>query len=202
MKSAWRLVAIQVGALTFISCGGPTASTSSPSPTIDQVKLAQLEGKPLSLPVVPPGGTCPVTPTSSIDYGNGPTTVYGGGPVYGSGGPTATTGWGDYFDATYIAAPQLTGIILVRIHDIRGDRVGVFIGPYAAGRVVGTDTIGGKAVQQQAELVLDASHHPATLGTSKWGIWHLQQGLAAGWSGCWGIQIDGVGFSEVVVGGA
>jgi len=41
MKSAWRLVAIQVGALTFMSCGGPTASAPSPSPTIDQVKLAR-----------------------------------------------------------------------------------------------------------------------------------------------------------------
>jgi hypothetical protein len=201
MKSAWRLVAIQVGALMFISCGGPTASAPSPSPTIDQVKLAQLEGKPLSLPVVPPGGTCPVTPMSTIDYGNGPTVVYGGGPVYGFGGLQATTGWGDYYDATYIADPQLTGIVLVRIHDIRSDRVGVFIGPYGAGSVVGTDTIGGKAVQQQAELVLDASHPPATFGTSRWGIWHLKQGLAAG-TGCWGIQIDGVGFSEVVVGGA
>jgi hypothetical protein len=201
MKSAWRLVAIQVGALTFISCGGPTASTPSPSPTIDQVKLAQLEGKPLSLPVVPPGGTCPVTPMSTIDYGNGPTTVYGGGPVYGFGGPIATTTWGDYFDATYFADPQVTGIVLVRIHDIRSDRGGVFIGPYGAGSVVGTDTIGGKAVQQQSELVLNASHPPATFGTSRWGIWHLQQGLAAG-TGCWGIQIDGVGFSEVVVGGA
>lgn len=202
MKSAWRLVAIQVGALTFMSCGGPTASAPSPSPTIDQVKLAQLEGKPLSLPVVRPGGTCPVTPMSTIDYGNGPTTVYGGGPVYGFGGPKATTTWGDYFDATYVADPQVTGIVLVRIHDIQSDRVGVFIGPYGAGGVVGTDTIGSKAAQQHAELVLNASHPPATSSTTKWGIWHLQQGLAAGWSGCWGIQVGGVGFSEVVVGGA
>ncbi len=201
MKLAWRLVAIQVGALTFMSCGGPTASAPSPSPTIDQVKLAQLEGKPLSLPVGRPGGTCPVTPMSTIDYGNGPTAVYGGGPVYGFGGPKATTTWGDYFDAIYVADPQVTGIVLVRIHDIQSDRVGVFIGPYGAGSVVGTDTIGSKAAQQHAELVLNASHPPVTSSTTKWGIWHLQQGLAAGWSGCWGIQVDGLGFSEVVVGG-
>jgi hypothetical protein len=32
------------------------------------------------------------------------------------------------------------------------------------------------------------------------GDWMVRQGLAAGSSGCFGIQIDGVGFSQVVTG--
>jgi len=202
MKFAWRLIAILVSALTLISCGGQTASTPSPSPTVDPVKLAQLEAKPLILPVVAPGGTCPNTPMSTIDYGVGPTLAYGSGPMYGIGGPMSSTSWGDYFDVSYVADPQFTGIALIRIRDLEIARAGVFVGPYAAGGVVGTDTIAGNPVQQHPELVLDASHPASKSGTNKWGTWHVRQGLAAGWSHCFGIQVDGPGFTEVATGGA
>jgi hypothetical protein len=201
LKSTWRLIAVHVSALTLISCSGQAASPSTPSPTVDQGKVAQLEAKPLTLPVVAPGGTCPNTSLSNIDYGAGPTAAYGNGPVYGIGGPASHTTWGDYFDVSYFADPQFTGIVLVRIRDLESASVGVFVGPYAAGGVVGTDTIAGKAVQQHAELVLDASHPASTSGANKWGIWHIRQGLATGSSSCFGIQVDGAGFTEVVTGG-
>jgi hypothetical protein len=201
MKSTWRLIAIQVSAFTLISCGGQTASPSTPSSTVDQVKVAQLEARPLALPVVAPGGPCPNTPMPIIDFGVGSTLAYGSGPVYGIGGPVTTTTWGDYFDVSYVADPKFSGVVLVRIRDLESDRVGVFVGPYAAGDVVGTDTIAGKAVPQHAELVLDASHPPSRSSTNKWGIWQIRQGLAAGSSRCFGIQIDGASFTEVVTGG-
>lgn len=200
MKSILQLIALPISVMTLVSCGGQTASAPSPSPTVDPAKLAQLEAKPLILPVVAPGGACPITPTPNIDYGAGPTLSYGNGPVYGIGGPSSSTTWGEYFDVSYVADPQFTGIVLVRIRDLESASVGVFVGPYAAGGVVGTDTIAGKAVQQHAELVLDASHPASTSGANKWGLWHIRQGLAAGWSHCFGIQVDGPGFSEVVTG--
>jgi hypothetical protein len=200
LKLTRRLIAIQVSALTLISCSGQTASPSTPSPTLDQAKVAQLEAKPLNLPVVAPGGTCPNTSLSNIDYGAGPTAAYGNGPVYGIGGPATHTTWGDYFDVTYVADPQFNGVVLVRIRDLKNAGLGVFVGPYAAGGVVGTDTIAGKPVQQHAELVLDASHPALRSSTNKWGIWHIRQGLATG-SSCFGIQVDGAGFTEVVTGG-
>jgi hypothetical protein len=116
-------------------------------------------------------------------------------------GLQATSPWGDYYDPTYYADPQLTGIVLLRIRDLKSGVVGVFVGPYAAGDVVGTDTIGGKAIKQHAEAILDASHHPATSGGSKWGLWDVRQGWPTGWSRCWGFQLDGAGFTEVFTDG-
>src|SRR5712692_1367260 len=197
MKSAWQVVAIQVSMLAVISCGGYTAPSVAPSPTVDPVKVAQLESRPLNLPVVAPGGTCPGHRESLIDLGSGSITVNGDGPMYFSGkGLQATTAWGEYYDPTYYAPPQLTGLVLLRIRDLKSGRAGVFVGPYVAGDVVGTDTIDGKAVQQHSEVVLDASHHPATSSKSKWGIWDVRQGWPSGWSGCFGFQLDGAGFTE------
>lgn len=197
MKSARRLVAVQLSALALISCGGETASSTSPS-TVVPATLAQLEARPLTLAVVPPGGACPGHHYAAIDFGSGSVPVDGVGPIYLTGkGLQATTTWGEYFDPTYYARPQLTGIVLLRIRDLMTGRAGVFVGPYAAGDVVGTDTISGQAVQLHAEAVLDASHHPATSGRSKWGIWEVRQGWPANWSGCFGFQFDGAGFSEV-----
>jgi hypothetical protein len=176
----------------------------SPSvPTVSQVELAQLEARPLILPAVPAGSACPITPNSAVDLGPyNLFTHFGGGPVYGvasaGAGSTTTTNWGAYYDFAYVAEPPVTSAVLIRIHDIQSDKTGVFVGPYGAGRVVGTDTIGGKAVQQHADLVLDASHPPASL-PNRAGMWNVQQGWARGFSGCFGIQIDGAGFTEVIV---
>ncbi len=207
MKSVWRLVAIQASALVLLSCGGAKASAPSPSPTVDRVTLAQLEAKPLHLPVVQPDSACPVGPSTTIrprisvgqssSWDDVP--VLGAGPVYGHGGHTTATAWGTYFDVTAFTDPNLTGLVLVRGHDLESDRPLVFVGPHAAGNVVGTDTIDGHQVQQHLELVFDAGHHEAASGTSKWGIWPIRDGLAKGESGCTGFQLDGAGFSEVFV---
>ena len=203
MKSARRLVAIQVSALALISCGGQTTSSSSPSPTVDPAKLASLEARPLILPAVQPWGACPGHREGVIDIGSRTISVIGDGPIYLSGkGISATTTWGEYFDPTYYAGPQVTGVVLLRIRDLKTGHAGVFVGPDAAGDVVGTDTISGNTVQQRSEAVLDTSHHPATSGKSDWGIWDVRQGWAAGWSGCFGFQLDSAGFSEVITGQA
>ena len=191
--------------IAFVAACGGSVGTTMPShgatPTFDKVGLAQLEAKPLILPVVSTAGACPGHNHHVIDLGTASTTVIGDGPMYLSGkGLQASTTWGDYYDPTYYAGPQLTGIVLLRIRDIMTGRAGVFVGPYAAGDVVGTDTIDGSPVQQHAEAVLDESHHAATPGRSKWGIWDVRQGYAAGWSRCFGFQLDGAGFSEVITG--
>src|SRR5690349_11171655 len=101
MKSAWRLVALQVSALTFVSCGGQAASSPSP-PTVVPATLAQLEARPLTLPLVPSGGACPGHQYGLIDVGNGSITVNGEGPMYFTGkGLQATSAWGEYYDPTY-----------------------------------------------------------------------------------------------------
>src|SRR5260370_11960569 len=86
------------------------------------------------------------------------------------------TKWGGYYDPTYYAGPQLTGIVLIRIRDLKTGRAGVFVGPSAAGNVVGMDTIDGKAVQPHGYAILDASRPPATSGPNHCGDWQIRQG--------------------------
>jgi hypothetical protein len=155
---------------------------------------AELRARPILLPVVAPDAECPSTPSSTIDYA----TYYGSGPVYALGGSATPTDWGTYFAVTYVADAKYKGLVLIRIRDLMSDRHGVFVGPYAGGDVVGVDTLNGKSVQQHAELILDASHPQARSGNNKWGLWAVQQGISLGWSHCVGIQIDGVGFTEVI----
>ena len=73
----------------------------------------------------------------------------------------------------------------------------VYVGPYAAGAILGTDTINGNQMLQRAELVLDAGHHPAASGTSKWGVYDVVAGIPDVMSGCHAFQVDGDGFSDV-----
>ena len=68
----------------------------------------------------------------------------------------------------------------------------IFVGQYAAGPVVGNDTVDGIAVQQQLELILDIKN----VGGHKL-EWSFIAGVPNTWSGSTGWQIDGVGFSEV-----
>jgi hypothetical protein len=176
-------------------------NTGPAAPAFDPVEIARLTARPLILPLVPPGGACPVSYSNVIDLGGNSFSAIGEGPMYVTGqGPQKITKWGGYYDPTYYAGPQLSGIVLIRIRDLRTGRAGVFVGPNAAGNVVGMDTIDGKAEQQHGYAILDAGRPPATSGTNKWEVWQIRQGWAAGWSGCWSFQLDGPGFSEVLTG--
>jgi len=188
------MVLLAVGlAATFLAAQlyAPVPGASpTHSPTIDPVELARLQARPLILPTVPPGGVCP--------FGSNIGTGLGEGPIYLSGkGVQATSKWGEYYDPTYYADRQVSGIVLIRIRDLKTGEAGVFVGPNAAGEVVGTDTIDGTAVEQHGYAVLHVDR-PPTL--NKPAIWHVRQGWAAGWSGCWGFQLDGLDFSQVITG--
>ena len=175
---------------------GPTA------PSIDPAALAQLESRPLLLAPRPVGAECLAGPVTSVDAGQGPVTVLGVAPAYAVGnwhGATATK-WGTYSDWLIASDPGLTGLVLVRGRDLEANLPVVFVGPHAAGRVVGTDAIAGKTVQQRSEAVFDAGRHDlAVSGASKWGMWPMSPGVDKSESGCIAFQIDGPSFSEVVI---
>jgi hypothetical protein len=172
------------------------------APVDSATQIALLEARPLHLPQVPANASCPTGPSTNINYGSGEFAAYGNGPAYGIGGAGPTTNWGFYFDVIFVTEPQVTGWVLVRARDAVNHTIPVvYVGPYAAGAVLGTDTINGQQVTQRSELLVDASHHPASSGTSKWGVWNVRQGITAkGWSGCTAFQLDGAGFSRVFVG--
>jgi hypothetical protein len=190
--------------------------TNRPAPAgqIDPVQLAALEARPLHVPVVSPDAICPAGPNASASAAASfPEPIHGWalqgfisgeGPVYATnsagGGPESA--WGSYRDVIWVTEPQVTGLVLIRGLDAENHQVPVvYVGQYAAGAVLGTDTVNGTRVLQRAELVLDAGHHPATSGKSKWGIYDVRAGIPNTMSNCHAFQIDGEGFSEVFVTG-
>ncbi len=176
--------------------------------------LAQLEARPLITPLVPPDATCPAVHTISASEADSlpepiHSLTYAGyvfssvGPAYasvipGSGGDLTT--WGQYANIAWVIEPQVTGLVLIRGRDAANhDLPLVYVGQYAAGAVIGTDSgvhVGPPAVQR-SELVLDASHHPATSAKGNWGVYNVRAGIPNTMSPCHVFQVDGDGFSEV-----
>lgn len=150
-----------------------------------------------------PAGTCPEGPfTPAIKpYLNGrqETNLYGLGPVYGKGGPETGTDKNYYYDVTYFADPSVKGVILVRIQELGGAFNGFFVGPYQAGKVVGTDTIEGVPTALYDELALPiASPSANTSAAPGWAIFKLRQGIDKRYT-CVGLQIDTASGTQVVV---
>lgn len=180
----------------------PPASPRTTLTAAEKVQLATLERRPLQIPGKPTGN-CPVGPFTPVikPYLNQrqATDVYGVGPVYGEGGPETGTNKNYFYDVTYFADPSVRGVVLVRIEELGGAYQGFFVGPYAAGKTVGTDVIDGQQVALFDELVLPiASPSPDTSAAAGWAIFKVRQGINKGYS-CVGIQIDTASGTEVLI---
>jgi hypothetical protein len=185
--------------VAVVGCGGSSTaahSTAAPSPsptmtTADRATLTTLEARPLKLPALLAGGIC------APDGMNASTSLFGADPVYVEGGPHTASSFGDYFDVSAKTKPGLAGPVLVRGQDLKvANHPIVFIGPYGAGAVYGTDPKNGT---QYVELALDTAHPPQVtynINGTAYVEWDWRQGIATGWSGCVGFQIDGPGFTE------
>ena len=176
--------------------------------------LAQLEARPLLMPLVPPDATCPAVQTISASEADSlPEPIHSltyAGYVFSSVGPAHAsvipgnggdlTSWGQYANVAWVIEPQVTGLVLIRGRDAANhDLPLVYVGQYAAGAVIGTDSgvhIGPPAVQR-SEVVLDASRHPATSAKGNWGVYNVRVGVPDTMSPCHVFQVDGDGFSEV-----
>ncbi len=192
-------VLIAVVAAVFIGGGvirdWSAAHQASRVGGVNQPTLTQLQGLPLNLPRLNQGDTCPNNPgVNSLGYD------YGSGPVYVNGRLIPEIVWsgGYFYDLTFYSAPGLTGMVLVRGHDLLSDRPIVFVGPYGAGAVV--ETLGEPFGQLHGELLLDAGHPPLRDATTHYGIWYIRLGVSKGWTGCWGMQIDNLDFRETITG--
>jgi hypothetical protein len=173
-----------------------TSSTLSPKPSptmtaADKAQLAQLETRPLKLPALLKDGSCQ---PDSQDLSIG---LWGADPVFVAGGPQTSTPFGDYFDVSAETKPGLTGPVLLRGRDLKvANHPIVFVGARGVGPVYGSDPVNGT---QYTELVLDTTHAAAPtylINGTKYVEWDWRQGVAKGWTGCVGFQIDGPTFSE------
>lgn len=167
---------------------------SSPAGQSHPSELAQLEARPLNLPVMKSVSECTAGPWNSDGtIGSGPLSIYGGlGP---------RTSWGQYFQIVLYTDQVIDGPILVRVRDLVNNVNIVFVGKGAAGPVVGTDVLDGRRVDQRSELVLFANT-PAPVTDNPPAkphafVWGFTEGVPKASSGSTGWQIDGMSFSEV-----
>jgi hypothetical protein len=207
--SWWRRVVITAVLLGVCSCGTgstPTAAATTMPPvrlnSAEQSELTALMARPIKLPVLGAGGSCPETALTQVapyKNQNETTALYGTGPVYAAGGPQTNSKTNSYYDVTYLADSSVHGVVLVRIQTLDGLHNGVFVGKYGSGPVVGTDTIGGKHADLYGQGVLTTlrSERDPSFAYG-WTIWHVRQGVDASWK-CVGIQIDILDSTEVIV---
>jgi hypothetical protein len=169
---------------------------------LHQSVVTQLEARHDRLPFLKAGASCPDGPEANNLYGAGPVFGAPGWPLPATASQLAgnfSTSWGFYFYNTFITVAGLNGPVLVRGRDLRTNRPIIFVGNYATGPVVGTDTVDGRVVNQHVYLVLDMSHPPSGSSGAQQVEWPVILGIDKGWSDCVGLQFDGPGFTETWV---
>lgn len=177
----------------------------SQAASISQSELHSLESRPNVLPQLQPGATCPFSPGAhEVHDLRVKGAVIGQGPVYVYDAWTdATTPRGDWeaFALYYVA--ERPGLVLVRAGDLQTNQPFPFAqysGPpsaaIATGRVVGTDHVGGIAIQMHSEAVLQDPWHRQPLNQDLVVMFAVPTSTL-----CWGFQFDGPGFTETIVDG-
>ena len=177
------------GTITPLSGGNGTAVTAQSGET-----ATELRQRPLRLPQLQSGGACPtssarsVTAQFGIAQGNGPVYATIGGirssqhavlqytdaAHFGRGEPV-NQGWGGV-KVLWFVDPQYQGLILVRGQQLDGGQTLRFNDPL------------------QPDLVLDATHSGSE---AHWANFPSYTRVQA--PGCYAYQVDGYGFSYVIV---
>ena len=216
--AAWARLVILVALLTTAcgatSHGGPlTAGSPAANPSVAPASnLADLRTRSLHLPAVGPNQACPITqshdmaPVVDGGKGKGPGFGFGPGPAYLSGIIQIYPGGFD--NEVWLIEPTYAGPVLVRGHQINGQGLVDFQEPTTfansgfssagsppPGAPATTVTIEGAPVSFYQELDL-----PARTAAERAGFWrmffartHIET------PGCYAFQLDGVGFSLVIV---
>ena len=126
----------------------------------------------LKLPNLQPGSTCPVS--AQQDFANPPGNKL---PGYGFGpGPVFLSGQTEWFSGVYaliMVSPAYSGKVVVRGHQLDGTNGMPFRGQPGDGNI--------------------------TIPPGSPGQWRHSDAVVSGAAGCYGLQVDGDGFSEIIV---
>ncbi|HLH74102.1 MAG TPA: hypothetical protein VKX96_12520 [Chloroflexota bacterium] len=169
----------------------PSSGASSPNqPANEQGSdRSGTEQRPLKLRTLTPGASCPVSPNSTAGgfkvMGNGPIYLIRQGPIHFRETSRVTDGW--YFEKSpWLSSPTYDGPALIRGRQLDGPNVLRF-------QRSGPETTGD----------LPELRFPIQTGISSPDLqpgWRFQPaalGIRA--PGCYGIQIDGLNFTETIV---
>lgn len=202
LRRGW--LAILCGGVLFLAAcsSGTTARPGGPTPTLSAANAVwvTLGNKPLHFPTVKKGAACPVsTPQGHIspDYA----LVAGAGPVYFVAisskmilpfSPASSFGdpgsqWGGA-KSYWEIAPAYTGPVLVRGQRLDGAGAVRFNGGLAQTR---GNSQGTEPLLNTLQLVGGVN------GAGQWAAYVTFTRLQV--NGCYGFQVDGLTFSEIIV---
>jgi hypothetical protein len=188
------------------------ASPSTSASVLPASTLADLRNRPLKLPAMPAGGTCPtgsshdLNPLINGGKGKGPNFGFGPGPAYLSGIDQLYPGAFD--NEVWLIDPGYRGPVLIRGGQLNGTQVVSFqpptdypgegfssAGSPPPGKPLATVNIQGSATPFYQELDL-----PAASSTDVQGYWrmffartHIEL------PGCYAFQLDGLDYSVTIV---
>ena len=177
-----------------------TNGASMRTKALTATPLQTLEQRPLQLPIVAPGASCPTSPEKRVDPRL--VVVQGDGPVYATTGTDKIMSpavlfyadaqhWGNGVDShgwggakvIWFVNPSYHGLVLIRGHQVDG--------PYEI-RFDIPAQFDAPAQQLMHQLVIDPSR-----GGSPWPNGGGNTRLQA--PGCYAYQVDGTTFSYVIV---
>ncbi len=169
--------------------------------TIDQSELHSLESRPLLLPTLAPGATCPYSPTVRSNL---PNSVVGTGPVYAfNSWYVERTNEVDWVAFAFYYLAQQPGLVLVRAGDLHTSQAFAFSqypvldsGAIATGSLLGTDRLMDKTIQLHPEAVLKDPWHLQPANQQLVVMFAIPRATL-----CWAFQFDGPGFTESIVDG-
>ncbi|HEY6875764.1 MAG TPA: hypothetical protein VI384_05340 [Candidatus Dormibacteraeota bacterium] len=184
--AAALLVVALIGAV--VVGGRAWRHSTSPETRPQQTLVKQLEARQLNLAVIGAEAPCPVT-------------SHLGSPDVTLAGSAWSDDAGRYWDMAAVTASSGTGPVLIRGVDLRTGNAMFFVGSWAYGPVVGTDVWDGAAVTYHSELLLDPSHPTRESVGQGLSRWTFTAGTSpnGGPTWCFGLQMDGAGFSQTVV---
>jgi hypothetical protein len=166
-----KLTLRQAGLMSAIAIA-LVGCVASPQPSTQPSVGVATSPQALKLPVLQPGSTCPVS--AQQDFANPPGNKlpgygFGPGPVFLSG----QTQWFSGVYATILVSPAYSGQVVVRGHHLDGTNGMPFGGQSGDGNI--------------------------TIAPGSPGQWRQSDAVVSGAAGCYGLQVDGDNFSEIIV---
>ena len=145
---------------------------ASPQAQVQPTTNAATTSQALKLPVLQPGSTCPVSGEQDFASQPGnklPGYGYGPGPVFLSG----QTQWFSGVYALILVSPAYSGRVVLRGHQLDGSNGMPFRGQQGDGNI--------------------------TIAPGPAGRWRQSDAVVSGAPGCYGLEVDGDTFSEIIV---
>jgi hypothetical protein len=159
-------------AIALFACAASPQADVHSSASAEANFQSSAAAQMLKLPTLQPGSVCPVSTQQDFATQPGhklPGYGFGPGPVFLSG----QTQWFSGVYALLLVSPAYSGKVLVRGHQLDGSNGMPFSGQQGDGNL--------------------------TIAPGSPGQWRSWGGPVSGAAGCYGLQVDGDGFSEIIV---